>query len=65
MLLVSVYLILLFHLIVVSFSSIYGFISLCVASIRNKKSTNIHNKISMHFERRLVQRFSKKIHVFL
>ena len=32
MLLVSVYLILLFHLIVVSFSSIYVLISLCVAS---------------------------------
>ena len=33
MLLVSVYLILFFHLIVVSFSSIYAFISLCVASV--------------------------------
>ena len=33
MLLVSVYLILLFHLIVVSFSSICVFISLCVASV--------------------------------
>ena len=33
MLLVSVYLIILFHLIVVSFSSISVFISLCVASV--------------------------------
>ena len=33
---VSVYLVLLFHLIVVSFSSICVFISLCVASTRNK-----------------------------
>ena len=33
MLFVSVYLILLFHLIVVSFSSICVFISLCVASV--------------------------------
>ena len=33
MLLVSVYLIILVHLIVVSFSSIFVFISLCVASV--------------------------------
>ena len=33
MLLVSVYLILLFNLVVVSFSSVYVFISLCVASV--------------------------------
>ena len=34
-----------------------------ISTTRNKKSTNIHYKISVHFERPLVQRFSYKTRV--